>query len=213
MVLSTENPSLRTWWGVEEQQLQLPDDGILIGRIGNGDEDALKVLYERYAGLLYTLALRIVGDRQLAEEVLQNAFVNCWKRASQFDAERGQVRAWLFGITRNSAIDMLRSHTHQDRLRSSVTLPGPGEPGEPRRPDETEGVALRLTIQNALAELPSEQRQLIELAYFGGLTQSEIAGMSGVPLGTVKTRMRAGMQRLRQALVSGAVTVETRDDR
>jgi RNA polymerase sigma-70 factor (ECF subfamily) len=211
MIASAENPTARTWWGVDEQ-VQLPDDRNLIEQIGNGNEEALKVLYDRYAGLLYTLALRIVGDRQLAEEVLQNAFVNCWKRAGQFDAERGQVRAWLFGITRNNAIDMLRSHTHQDRLRSSGSLPGPGEPGEPRRPDETEHVALRLTVQAALAELPGEQRQLIEMAYFGGLTQSEIAERSGVPLGTVKTRIRAGMQRLRHSLLGVAAPVESGDD-
>jgi RNA polymerase sigma-70 factor (ECF subfamily) len=198
---------------VDEQQVPSPDDRGLLQRVADGDEEALRALYERYAGLLYALALRIVGDRQLAEEVLQNAFVNCWKRAGQFDAERGQVRAWLFGITRNSAIDMLRSHTHQDRLRSSGTLPGSGEPGEPRRADETEGVALRLTVQSALAELPPEQRQPIELAYFGGLTQSEIAEMSGVPLGTIKTRMRAGMQRLRRSLLGIAARVESGDDR
>jgi RNA polymerase sigma-70 factor (ECF subfamily) len=186
---------------VDEQQVQQADDRSLIERISDGDEEALRMLYERYAGLIYTLALRIVGDRHLAEEVLQNAFLNCWNRARQFDVERGQVRAWLFGIARNNAIDLLRSRSHQDRLRSATVLPGPGELGEPQRGDDSETVALRLTVQAALADLPAEQRQLIEMAYFGGLTQSEIAQTSGVPLGTVKTRMRAGMQRLRQALL------------
>ena len=103
-------------------------DQTLLGRLQAGDEAALGALYERYAPLLYSLAVRVVGDRQLAQEVIQDTFLRCWDQAERYDPTRGRVPAWLIGVTRNRAIDVLRSRSHQARLRERDALPGSGEP-------------------------------------------------------------------------------------
>lgn len=164
------------------------------------DETALEELYDRYGGLLYTLALRIVGDHELAEEVMQDTFLRCWEGAEQYNPARGRVAGWLMGVARNRAIDLLRSRPHQARLREREPLPPSGAPGEPGQPDSTELVLLRQTVSAALDGLSTVQRQAIELGYYGGLTQVEIAATLGEPLGTVKTRTRDGLERLRHLL-------------
>jgi RNA polymerase sigma-70 factor (ECF subfamily) len=176
------------------------DELLLLGARRH-DEDALGMLYDRYGGLVFTLALRIVGDRDLAEEVMQDAFLRCWNSMDQFDGERGTVASWLMGITRNRAIDVLRGRQHQARLRENQTLPEAG-PLEPGTPDSSDDVVLQQTVGQALAELTDPQRQAIELAYYAGLTQAEVAERLGEPLGTVKTRMRDGLRRLRRMLSS-----------
>ncbi len=174
-----------------------PSDAILLGALRQRDEAALAALYDRYGGLVYTLALRIVGDRELAQEMLQDVFLRCWDHAATFRPGRGAVSAWLLGIARNRAIDLLRSRQHQARLREREPLPSADAPGAPGQPDMSDLVVLRQTVRAALDTLPSRQRQAIELAYYGGLPQREIARLLGEPLGTVKTRMRAGLERLR----------------
>ena len=175
-------------------------DLALLGRLRQGDEVALGALYERYAPLLYSLAVRVVGDRQLAQEVIQDTFLRCWDQAERYDPTRGQVPAWLIGVTRNRAIDVLRSRSHRARLRERDTMPASGSPGEPRQPDDGEGVLLRRAVSAALDSLPDAQRRAIELAYYGGMTQTDIAALTDEPLGTVKGRIRLGLDRLRQVL-------------
>lgn len=165
-----------------------------------GDEAALEALYARYGGLVYTLALRIVGDPELAREVLQDTFLRSWDGRETYDSERGRVPWWLMGIARNRAIDLLRSRSHQARLREREPLAAEARVNEPAYPDTADVVVLRRAVANALAALPSGQRQAIELAYYGGLTQLEIARELKEPLGTVKSRTRSAVERLRQLL-------------
>src|SRR6266446_9867265 len=146
--------------------LDEPADLDLLGRMRGGDEAALEVLYKRYAGLVFTLALRIVGDRELAREVLQDAFLRCWDGRETYDAGRGRVPWWLMGIDRNRAIDLLRSRPHQARLREREQLAvGIGEPAQP---DATAAFPMRHAVVSALQGLPAAQRQAIEMAYYGG---------------------------------------------
>jgi RNA polymerase sigma-70 factor, ECF subfamily len=176
-------------------------DGELLQRIRARDEAALAALYDRYAGLVFTLAMRIVGERELAQEVMQDTFLRCWNGAETYQATRGNVASWLLGIARNRAIDLLRSRQHQARLRESTPLPDPDRGGDVAGEHDTgELVATRQTIVTALGALPAAQRRVIELAYYGGLSQSEIARQLGEPLGTVKSRTRSAMDHLRNLL-------------
>jgi RNA polymerase sigma-70 factor, ECF subfamily len=165
-----------------------------------GDESALEALYARYGGLVYTLALRIVGDPELAREVLQDTFLRSWDGRETFDPGRGRVPWWLMGIARNRAIDLLRSRSHQARLREREHLTGPVRAAEAHDSDTTDVVGLRRAVANALQGLSTAQREAIELAYYGGLTQVEIARELQEPLGTIKSRTREGLERLRQVL-------------
>jgi len=173
-------------------------DHELLQRIRRGDEPALETLYARYGGLVYTLALRIVGDRELAREVLQDTFLRCWDASAAYDPARGRVPWWLMGIARNRAVDLLRSRSHQARLREQEPLARGA--GEPAGPDAHDLLPLRRAVADALRDLSAPQREAIELAYYGGLTQAEIAQSLGQPLGTVKSRTREGLDRLRRAL-------------
>lgn len=175
-------------------------DHDLLQRMQGGDETALELLYARYAGLVYTLARRIVGDPELAQEVLQTTFLHCWAGAEGYDPSRGRVAWWLMGISRNRAIDLLRSRPHQARLREVEALPRTGSAHEPTQRDRGDEILLRHAVSAALAELSAAQRETIELAYYGGLTQSEIAQELQEPLGTVKSRTREGLDRLRGLL-------------
>lgn len=165
-----------------------------------GDEAALEALYKRYAGLVFTLALRIVGDPELAREVLQDAFLRCWDGRESYDPGRGRVPWWLMGIARNRAIDLLRSRSHQARLREQQSLSS-ATPASSER-DAADVTVLRRAVASALESLSAVQRQAIELAYYGGLTQAEIAQQLDEPLGTVKSRTREAMERLRVSLWS-----------
>lgn len=182
-------------------------DGVLIDAVRCGNEEALRTVYERYGGLVFTIAIRLVGEAGLAQEVTQDVFVRCWERARAFDPTRGTLQAWLIGIARNRAIDVLRSrHARgQDRERE---LPAFEFVGEPASSGDGIGddVALRLSLRAALDRLSAVQREAIELAIFGQLTQSEIADLLDVPLGTVKTRIRDGMAHLRSDLATGPRT-------
>ena len=175
------------------------DHALLCG-IQNRDERALADLYDRYARLLFTLALRIVGDRAMAEEVLQDTFLRCWEAAAQYDVSRGRVAAWLMGVARNRAIDLLRSGPHQARLREGRPLATADPLSDLMAPDLGDALSQRQCVAAALRQLPEAQRQAIELAYYGGLTQSEISRVQAEPIGTVKTRMRAALDRLRRLL-------------
>jgi len=182
-------------------------DAELIGRAARGEARALEVLYDRYAGVVFSFALRIVSERQLAEEILQEAFFRAWQQGGSFSAGRGSFITWLLSITHNLAIDEIRRRRRRpqkadseepEQILDSVADTGAGADVE----GEVWLGALRDTIGHALAELPPAQREALEMAYFRGMTQREIAEALGEPLGTIKTRMRLGLQKLREALGS-----------
>lgn len=177
------------------------DDEMLLTLISSHDESALSSLYERYARLLYSIALRITDDRNAAEEVLQDVFHSVWLRATTFRPTAGSVSTWLSGIARNRAIDEVRTRWHRAREWETPLEHLPDLSGAVERGLEHFAV-LRTDIRNALSNLPSLQRQAIELAYFGGLSSTEIAAHLDEPVGTVKGRIRLGMEKLRQALSS-----------
>lgn len=177
-----------------------PSDRALLDRVRRRDEAALAALYDRYGGLVFTLALRILGDHALAEEVMQDVFLRCWDGVETFHPERGHTAGWLMGIARHRAIDLLRSRQHQARVRERTPLFEQTSAAVASGPDEAAAVVDRHAMAAALANLPSTQRQVIELAYYGGFSQTEIARRLGDPLGTVKTRTRAALDHLRGQL-------------
>ena len=184
-----------------EPYAPLRDDEVLL-LLANGDEQALGVLYDRYGRLVYSIALRVVGDRLSAEEVTQDVFQIVWQHAGTFRPAAGTVGGWLVGITRHRAIDEIRSRRHKSRQREDSAE----EAGLDRwaAPVNVEQQAIsRTDIRQALGGLPDAQRQAIELAYYGGLTSNEIATSLGTSVGTIKTRLRLGLVKLRGVLTAG----------
>jgi RNA polymerase sigma-70 factor, ECF subfamily len=179
-------------------------DEELMPLIGEKNPDAFEVFYDRHGGVAYSLAYRIVGERGAAEDVTQEAFISIWRSGARYDAARGSVRTWMLGIVRNRAIDFLRSKAGKapklDFDDDSILEHHPAA-------EQTESEALEREtaqeVRGALDELPGEQAKVIQLAYFGGFSHSEIAGMLGVPLGTVKGRMRLGLEKIRGELAEG----------
>jgi len=170
-------------------------------RLAGGDLGALDLLYEQYGAMAISIAYRITGDRSAAEDVVQDAFLGAWRNAGRYAGARGSVRTWLLSIVHHRAIDAIR------RRRPTVELPDPEAtlPDALTLPDAWGEVELRLdreAVWEAITQISDVQREAIELAYFGGLTQTEIAERTGVPLGTVKGRLRLGLQGLRAALLA-----------
>lgn len=186
------------------QQAERLADEELMPLIGERDAEAFEVFYDRHGGIAYSLAYRIVGERTAAEDVTQEAFVSIWRSGGRYDRTRGSVRSWTLGIVRNRAIDLLRNKSvsapklafDDDALLEQRTSG-----------DLTDAEALRREtadeVKAVLDKLPGEQLKVIELAYFGGFSQSEIAAMLSVPLGTVKGRMRLGLEKIRDELAEG----------
>lgn len=179
------------------------DDEELMQRLVLRDLAAFRTLYARYSSLVYSAALRVVRDPQIAEDMVQEIFLRLWRKPERYTATRGKFSTWLTSVTRNRAVDEVRSRGRRFRHETASPeeqereLPGP-DADDPALTAELSDQ--RRLILTALSRLPPEQRQTIELAYFGGLTQQEIAERLGQPLGTVKTRIRLGMQKLRAAL-------------
>ncbi len=180
-------------------------DEQLVAHAARGDAAAFEVLYDRYASTVMGLALRIVGDRALAEEVVQETFWRVWRNAASFQTQRGVFAGWLRGITRHLAIDLWRRR----RVRPQALLDRADESPIERMPDQLSDVAesawifiKHQQVDAALSDLPPDQRRVIELAYFGGLTRQEIATQTGEPLGTIHTRARLALKKLRAALLA-----------
>ena len=174
---------------MQPEQAQISDVELLAA-IARKDETALAELYDRYRVILFGLLIRILTSREEAEDVLQEVFLQVWRRAGDFDEKRGRPFTWLVNLARSRGIDRLRSLAAKER----VALAGAREPSEQVSDAVADALASeqRTLVTKALAQLPEEQKSPLILAYFDGLTQSEIAAKLGAPLGTVKTRMRAG---------------------
>ena len=175
-------------------------DDQLVGLVAEKDADALEALYDRYGRAAYSLARRILTEETLAQDVVQEVFLSLWRDARRFDAGRGTVATYLLSMTHHRAVDVVRREENLRRWRTSdeglELEPDP----KARVEDEVEASERRAEVRAALKDLPDPQRQALLLAYFGGYTQREVAALVGVPLGTVKTRMAAGMRKMKEAL-------------
>jgi RNA polymerase sigma-70 factor, ECF subfamily len=173
----------------------------LIQQVANQDRDALNQLYDRFSTLVFTLAMRMLKVRSDAEDLLQEVFVQVWRQARGYSTERGSPEAWIINIARSRAIDKIRSIRRMEKSFVLTDDPARAESSENVESSAAESET-RLMMNSVLANLPQTQRKVLELAYFDGLTQTEIAERLAEPLGTVKTRMRSGIQRLRQIVSS-----------
>lgn len=179
------------------------DDATLAGRVADGSTVALEVLYDRYSRVVLSFATRILGDRQSGEELLQEVFLRTWQQARNYSAERGSFVTWLLSITHNMSIDEIRKRRRRPQRADSadpVLMLTNVTDDSPSVEEFAELGDLRQTMIRAIQTLPVAQRSAIELAYYRGLTQREIAEELGQPLGTIKTRMRLGMRKLREYL-------------
>jgi RNA polymerase sigma-70 factor, ECF subfamily len=190
-----------------------PPDQLLAERLRSGDREALGMLYDRYASVAMAVAVRVVSDRELAEDLVHDAYVAVWQKIDRFDPSRGSLRSWLLTIVRNRAIDRLRG------TRPSIEV---GEADEQSLLRTDANPTWEATVQrrsaaelrNALAQLPDEQRQAVELAYFGGRTYREIAVLTGVPHGTANGRLRLALAKLRDSLsLTDAAPLSVQPDR
>jgi len=169
-------------------------DGDLIQRAGSGDRAAFETLYRRYARAIFGLALRRLGDRARAEDAVQETFTSVWRSARSYDPARGPGAPWLYAVARNAIIDRSRA-----RVEPPIEVPDAAS-DEPGPPELAERSFVALRVHRALEELPEREREVLSLAYWSGLSQSEVAGFLGIPLGTVKTRTRAALARLSDIL-------------
>lgn len=181
-------------------QLSRLADEDLLTLVERGDAEAFETVYDRHARVAYSLAFRLLGDRTAAEDLVQDAFLTVWRSAGGYSPARGSVRNWLLSIVHNRGVDRLRALGAMARRRDAL------EQVELQRPDEPDTAALGIgraiagRLREELGTLPSEQFEVLNLAYYGGFTHHEIAEMLGLPLGTVKSRMRLGLERLRRGL-------------
>jgi RNA polymerase sigma factor (sigma-70 family) len=194
-LLALSRSPVRQRTGSERHLAHLSDEA-LVALLARGDEGALGELYDRFGAVAYGLALRIVRDASLAEDAVQDAFLTVWRTASQFVAERAKARTWILTLVHRRAVDLVR----REQTRRAEPLKEHPEAGERTTHDEAWLRLERQRVQDALKRLPDQQREAIELAYYGGFTQSELADRLGEPLGTVKSRMFAGLNRLRELL-------------
>ncbi len=183
-----------------KERLRRLADEELMALVAGSDADAYEVVLERHADAAFSLAYRICGRRAVAEDIVQDALLAVWRSGGRYDRTRGSVRTWTLGIVHNRAVDALRRSGVHERRRASDE--GIEETLEADERTDTQAIenSTSLEIRGAIGELPSEQRRVIELAYFGGFTHAEIASMLDAPIGTVKGRMRLGLHKLRDQL-------------
>lgn len=179
-----------------EPTLPPPDDAALLARVQHGDEQALSDVFRRYSGAVYSVALRVLHDTGQAEDIVQEIFLQVWRNPGAFVQGRGSLGAWLVVVARNRSIDTLRRRKPTDAVED-VVLTSPGNLA-----DEAERHTMMEKVRGILRSLPEEQRKSVELAYFEGLSHTEIAAATGDPLGTVKTRIRLALMSLRKALAA-----------
>jgi RNA polymerase sigma-70 factor (ECF subfamily) len=187
---------------MESQSPDVEVDAALLEKAGRGDRTSFEQLYDRLSGLLFSMAYRVLNDREAAEDVLQDVFIQIWDKASTYDSSRGKPLTWAVTLTRNKAIDRLRSTQRRYRLRDELELESsidPDQSGKSSADDLADSEKTKL-VRAAVSRLPPDQRRAIELAFFSGMTQSEIAVELCEPLGTVKARIRRGMMKLRDSL-------------
>jgi RNA polymerase sigma-70 factor, ECF subfamily len=189
-------------------ELRALTDEILMRRVGDADALAFEVIFDRHGGAAFSLAYRMCGRRTVAEDIVQETFVSLWRRGGRYERSRGGVRSWVLGAVHNKAIDSFRHETattsrdvSDDEALEDLAAPA-------RTDTEAERRAAAHQVRGALGQLPTEQRRVIELAYFGGFTHRQIADMLELPAGTVKGRMRLGLVKMRLSLgdLSSAVT-------
>ena len=176
------------------------DDRTLVSLVCASDPAALEALYGRYGRACYGLARRILTDEQLAQDVVQEVFLAVWRDASRFDASRGGFSTWLLSMTHHKAVDSVRREENLRKRRTSADVLETQESEAPKVDEAVWSLVRRERVREALKTLPGPQREALALAYFGGYTQREIAGLTSTPLGTVKTRMLAGMRRMKESL-------------
>ena len=189
--------------GTSVRRVLDPSDERLIARVASGDTDAIGLLYDRYCRPAYSLARRICGDDGIAEDVVQESFLALWRDPQRFDAARGNFGSWLMTLVHHKAVDAVRRES-ATRRRTVPGADGADEWNAPPGPGADHaalGSVLAGQIRDALGNLPDEQREALALAYYGGYTQREVAAITGVPIGTVKSRMFTGVQRLRRLLL------------
>ncbi len=189
---------------VRREKAERLADEELMPLVGRKDPEAFEVLYDRHGGAAYSLAYRIVGDRAAAEEVTQEAFISVWRSGARFDAARGSVRSWLLSVVRNRAIDFLRSRAGKaPKLTFDDDAVLEARPAAERTEDEALQRETAAEVRGALGKLPDPQAKVLELAYFGGFSHSEISRILNLPMGTVKGRMRLGLEKIRGELAEG----------
>lgn len=174
-----------------------PGDNALLAQVAQGSEEALVALHRRYVHLVFSVTLHILRDPMAAEEVLQDVFIRLWRHPRAYNPDRGRLSSWLLTVARHAAIDRLRQDGRQPSSLSNPRKKDPHPAPEQTVPTADPPPELRHDLRMALGHLPLDQRTVIELAYFGGMSQQEVSDHLRLPLGTVKTRMRLGMQRLR----------------
>ncbi len=182
-----------------EAALSSSDDLAIVRRVAGGDAEALSALYDRFAPLLLAVARRILGPAGEAEEVLQETFLQAWNQADRYDSARSSVSTWLILIARSRALDRFRSRDARGRAAVAAAAEPRPEPSA-RAEESVLHAERRQRVREVMSQLPAEQREVLELAFFEGLSQTEIAARTAAPLGTVKTRALLGMKKIRQAL-------------
>ena len=199
-MLSMFNPLRSAGGGDSADRLRMLADEELMQLIYRSRADAFEVIYDRHADAAFSLAYRMCAQRALAEDVVQEAFLSLWRSRARYERQRGSVRTWVLGIVHNRAIDALRRRSVRDRgvvveegLEERLVAPERTDLEVARREESRE-------IRDALEKLPDEQSRVIELAYFGGMTQNQIASMLDTPVGTIKGRMRLGLAKMRMSL-------------
>jgi len=189
---------------VKREKAERLADEELMPLIGAKDPEAFAVFYDRHGGVAYSLAYRIVGEPGAAEDVTQEAFISLWRSGARFDRARGSVRSWMLSIVRNRAIDSLRAGSGKaPKLTFDDDAVLEQRPADELTDEEAMRHETASEVRGALGQLPGDQSKVIQLAYYGGFSQSEIAAMLGVPLGTVKGRMRLGMEKIRGEIAEG----------
>jgi RNA polymerase sigma-70 factor, ECF subfamily len=193
--------------GKERRYLLVADED-LMSLTSGGDAEAFTALYDRHVRAAYSLAYRMMGERQATEDLVQEAFLKVWRAAGIYRAERGSVRIWILSIVHNRGIDQIRSHASRRRTQERIEASAPrSQPSEAFA--ETWRNSQKTQVKEALRELPPEQLKVLELAYYSGHTHVEIAELLGLPLGTVKGRMRLGLKRIREYFNSRGIVIQS----